>query len=88
MALSLTENNLTSEMTQAMLRAKRGGNRMAEIGVHARGLPGLPDDHARIPVWNAQAVDDWCAERLAATPKPTAKPKVAGRRGQRKGAQK
>lgn len=27
---------------------------MAEIGVHARGLPGLPDDHAAIPVWNAE----------------------------------
>ncbi len=27
---------------------------MAEIGVHARGLPGLPDDHAQIPVWNAE----------------------------------
>jgi acyl dehydratase len=27
---------------------------MAEIGVHARGLPGLPEEHARIPVWNAE----------------------------------
>ncbi len=27
---------------------------MAQIGVHARGLPGLPEDHARIPVWNAE----------------------------------
>lgn len=27
---------------------------MAEIGVHARGLPGLPADHAEIPVWNAE----------------------------------
>ena len=27
---------------------------MAEIGVHARGLPGLPDDHAEIPVWNSE----------------------------------
>jgi acyl dehydratase len=27
---------------------------MAEIGVHARGLPGLPADHAAIPVWNAE----------------------------------
>ncbi|MEY8097703.1 MaoC family dehydratase [Falsihalocynthiibacter sp. S25ZX9] len=27
---------------------------MAEIGVHARGLPGLPEDHAEIPVWNAE----------------------------------
>ena len=27
---------------------------MAEIGVHARGLPGLPEDHAAIPVWNAE----------------------------------
>jgi len=27
---------------------------MAEIGTHARGLPGLPDAHAAIPVWNAE----------------------------------
>ena len=27
---------------------------MAEIGTHARGLPGLPVDHAAIPVWNAE----------------------------------
>ena len=27
---------------------------MAEIGVHARGLPGLPTDHADIPVWNSE----------------------------------
>ena len=27
---------------------------MAKIGVHARGLPGLPDDHAQVPVWNAE----------------------------------
>lgn len=32
---------------------------MAEIGVHARGLPGLPDDHARLPVWNSE---DWYFE--------------------------
>ena len=32
---------------------------MAEIGVHARGLPGLPDEHAAIPVWNAE---DWYYE--------------------------
>ncbi|WP_306117656.1 MULTISPECIES: MaoC family dehydratase [unclassified Roseitalea] len=32
---------------------------MAEIGQHARGLPGLPDEHARIPVWNAE---DWYFE--------------------------
>jgi acyl dehydratase len=32
---------------------------MAEIGVHTRGLPGLPEDHARIPVWNAE---DWYYE--------------------------
>jgi acyl dehydratase len=32
---------------------------MAEIGVHARGLPGLPDAHAEIPVWNAE---DWYYE--------------------------
>lgn len=27
---------------------------MAEIGVHPRGLPGLPEKHAEIPVWNAE----------------------------------
>jgi len=27
---------------------------MAEIGVHPRGLPQLPADHAAIPVWNAE----------------------------------
>ena len=27
---------------------------MAEIGVHARGAPGLPEDHAEIPVWNSE----------------------------------
>lgn len=32
---------------------------MAEIGVHARGAPGLPDDHAEIPVWNSE---DWYFE--------------------------
>lgn len=32
---------------------------MAEVGVHARGLPGLPSDHAAIPVWNAE---DWYFE--------------------------
>lgn len=29
---------------------------MAEIGVHARGLPGLPEEHAKLPVWNSE---DW-----------------------------
>lgn len=32
---------------------------MAEIGVHARALPGLPQDHAAIPVWNSE---DWYYE--------------------------
>lgn len=27
---------------------------MAEIGKHARALPGLPHDHAEIPVWNSE----------------------------------
>ena len=27
---------------------------MARIGVDARGLPGLPAEHAEIPVWNAE----------------------------------
>lgn len=35
---------------------------MAEIGTHARGLPGLPDAHAKIPVWNAE---DWYYEDFA-----------------------
>jgi acyl dehydratase len=35
---------------------------MAEIGIHARTLPGLPADHARIPVWNAE---DWYYEDFA-----------------------
>lgn len=32
---------------------------MADIGKHARGLPGLPDAHAEIPVWNSE---DWYYE--------------------------
>lgn len=32
---------------------------MAEIGVHARALSGLPQDHAAIPVWNSE---DWYFE--------------------------
>ncbi|WP_198671160.1 MaoC family dehydratase [Oceanibium sediminis] len=32
---------------------------MAEIGIHKRGLPGLPEDHAEIPVWNSE---DWYFE--------------------------
>lgn len=32
---------------------------MAEIGVHARALPGLPEEHAAIPAWNAE---DWYFE--------------------------
>lgn len=32
---------------------------MAEIGVHARALAGLPADHAAIPVWNSE---DWYFE--------------------------
>ena len=27
---------------------------MARVGVDARGLPGMPKDHADIPVWNAE----------------------------------
>ncbi|WP_428543981.1 hypothetical protein [Profundibacter sp.] len=27
---------------------------MAEIGKHARGLPGLPEEHAAIAVWNSE----------------------------------
>ena len=27
---------------------------MAKIGIHPRGLPGLPQAHAAIPVWNAE----------------------------------
>ena len=32
---------------------------MAEIGVHARGVPGVSEDHATIPVWNSE---DWYFE--------------------------
>ena len=32
---------------------------MAEIGIHARKMAGLPDDHAAIPVWNSE---DWYFE--------------------------
>ena len=32
---------------------------MAEIGVHARPMAGLPEEHAAIPVWNAE---DWYYE--------------------------
>ena len=32
---------------------------MSEIGKHARGLPGLPDEHAAIPAWNSE---DWYYE--------------------------
>jgi len=35
---------------------------MADIGVRARGLPGLPDDHAQVPVWNSE---DWYFEDFA-----------------------
>jgi acyl dehydratase len=35
---------------------------MAEIGIHSRGLPGLPPDHAAIPVWNAE---NWFYEDFA-----------------------
>jgi acyl dehydratase len=35
---------------------------MAEIGIHTRGLPGLPGAHAAIPVWNAE---DWYFEDFA-----------------------
>lgn len=27
---------------------------MADIGIHARPMPQLPEDHAEIPVWNAE----------------------------------
>lgn len=35
---------------------------MAEIGVYARALPGLPADHAEIPAWNSE---DWYFEDFA-----------------------
>jgi len=35
-------------------RRSRLGGIVAEIGVHKRGLPGLPAAHAEIPVWNAE----------------------------------
>src|SRR6056297_854396 len=33
---------------------EQGGVVMAEIGVHARGMPGLPEEHAEIPAWNSE----------------------------------
>ncbi len=30
------------------------GTQLAQIGIHKRGLPGLPDDHAEVPVWNSE----------------------------------
>ncbi len=30
------------------------GTHLAQIGTHRRGLPGLPDDHAEVPVWNSE----------------------------------
>ncbi len=27
---------------------------MADIGIHARGLPGLPEEHAKVAVWNSE----------------------------------
>ena len=30
------------------------GRSMAEIGVHPRGLAGLPDEHAKVPAWNSE----------------------------------
>lgn len=32
---------------------------MAEIGVHPRSLPGMPEEHAAIPAWNSE---DWYFE--------------------------
>ncbi len=40
-----------------------GGKHMAEIGVHARGVPGVPADHAAIPVWNSE---NWYFEDFTA----------------------
>ena len=39
---------------------------MAEIGKHARKFPGLPDDHATIPVWNSE---NWYFEDFEALSK-------------------
>ena len=43
-------------------RAVVNGDDMAEIGIHPRGLPGLPPAHAAIPVWNAE---NWYYEDFA-----------------------
>ena len=43
-------------------RALLHGDDMAEIGIHPRGLPGLPPAHAAIPVWNAE---NWYYEDFA-----------------------
>ena len=39
---------------------------MAEIAVHARGIPGAPEDHATIPVWNPK---DWRFEDIETSDK-------------------
>jgi hypothetical protein len=59
--------SLTSQSCERILRLAAPGacprdDTMAEIGVHPRGLPGLPEDHSRIPVWNAE---DWYYEDFA-----------------------
>jgi acyl dehydratase len=36
------------------MQSQHFGGQMAEIGKHSRGLPGLPEAHAAIPVWNAE----------------------------------
>lgn len=42
-----------------MCRSTSMREEMAEIGVRARGMAGMPDDHAAIPVWNSE---DWYFE--------------------------
>jgi len=56
--LTLTSGSVRARTGQVRL-GERQGVAMAEIGVHARGLPGLPAEHAKVPVWNSE---DWYFE--------------------------
>jgi len=58
MKISLTRKNCRATSDQGKSAGAKGAA-VAEIGVHARGLPGLPEDHAKLPVWNSE---DWYFE--------------------------
>lgn len=46
-------------MPAIMPPARKREDSLAEIGVHARSMKGLPEEHGAIPVWNAE---DWYYE--------------------------